>query len=173
MHYLSTLNSLDCVIGTRFLMVFGCKSNSTASLAISRGSMDLRQNSLSSNSMSFKKQSLIFGLLIILISSPFRYFAIYKAGVDVGLILFSISCALFGLFGGFGFLMGQLIVKKTIPTKHLITAALLVYFTAHHISNAFGIYAISGFLHMGVISLFAFIVAIRAPKMFNKKKERW
>jgi hypothetical protein len=119
--------------------------------------------------MTSYKQSSIFALLFFVIALIFRSYAIYRTEVDLGPISGLISCIEAAIVAGFGFYLGQLKSKENLSIKHLAFSAIFAFLMSHTISNLAGLYQISWFAYAGSVFVLSVIIAIRAPKMFNKQ----
>jgi hypothetical protein len=139
--------------------------------------MSFSEYSLSDNRMSIRKQTLIFFLLIGFSSCLPRFYMMYKFETGFSFLMFGVYFILFGVLAGFGFMIGQLIMKNPIPVKHLITSSLLVYFAGYGadflISIALSMNALSVFFHLGFVLIFSLCTPILWGLVFNKKKSNW
>ena len=116
------------------------------------------------------KQSSIFTAFLVIFGFILRYYSVHKSGVDISVLNIGINVLVAGLIGGVGFYLGQLKIKESLAIKHLAFSATLVFFMSHALSNLLGLYQISWFAYVAVVFVFAFIAAVRIPKMFNKEK---
>ena len=120
--------------------------------------------------LSIIKQSSLFIIFLIIFGFILRYYSVYKSGADISILGVVLSVLAAGLIGGIGFFLGQLKIKESLAIKHLAFSSVFVFFMAHNLSSLLGLYQISWFAYAGVLFAIAFVTALRAPKMFNKRK---
>lgn len=121
--------------------------------------------------MSSFKQSGIFALIFFIIAIIFRSYAVYRTQADLDAISILISCIAASIVAGAGFYLGQFKSKEYLAIKHLAFSALFTFLMSHTISNLAGLYHVSWFAYAASILFLSMIIAIRAPKLFNRARE--
>ncbi|MCS6211445.1 hypothetical protein [Shewanella baltica] len=115
------------------------------------------------------KQSAYFSLFLIAFGVMFRGYSIVQSGLDIGIANLIVNVALMGILGGAGFYLGQVKSREYIAIRHLAFSAAFVFFMSHTLSNLLGLYQISWVAYFACVFFLAVVIAIRGPKMFNKK----